>query len=60
MPQITHRVKDGRLVQIVSPQRLREVLDEEGSDYERPKDFGPNDEWCVEDLHPQQDRKTGA
>ncbi len=46
--ETTHRNVDGRLVQIVSPQRLREILDADGDDYSRPKDFGPDDEWYVE------------
>jgi len=47
--EITHRYdKDlGRMVQIVSPERLRRILDEEGSDYDPPSDFGPEDEWEV-------------
>lgn len=47
--EITHKVIDGRVVQIVSPGRLRAILDAEGSDYTRPTDFGPEDEWDVDD-----------
>jgi len=47
--EITHRPDpdDGHMVQIVSPARLREILDENGEDHSRPKDFGPDDEWDV-------------
>lgn len=47
--ELTHRYdkETGHLVQIVSPQRLRELLDEHGENYERPKDFKPEDEWDV-------------
>lgn len=47
MGQVTHKNIDGRLVQIVSAERLREILDESGDDYSRPKDFGPDDGWDV-------------
>jgi hypothetical protein len=46
--QITHqRDEHGNMKQIVSPTRLREILDEDGDDYSRPKEFGPQDEWEV-------------
>jgi hypothetical protein len=35
------------MVQIVSPSRLREILDADGEDYSRPSAFGPDDEWEV-------------
>jgi len=49
--EITHRhdPDDGHIVQIVSPARLREILDKDGEDYSRPRDFGPDDEWNVEE-----------
>ena len=48
MSQVTHTTnEDGSLRQIVSPEVLREILDESGDDYSRPSDFGPNDEWDV-------------
>ena len=49
--EITHIIdqRTRRYVQIVSPQRLREILDLEGSNYTPPKDFRPEDEWVVED-----------
>lgn len=52
MTEITHRTDpDTRaLVQIVSPRRLREILDAEGSDYTRPAGFGSADEWEVEGV----------
>lgn len=47
--EITHRTdpETGRAIQIVSPERLREILDEDGDTYDRPKDFGQDDEWEV-------------
>lgn len=49
--EITHRKDpdDGHMIQLVSPQRLREILDEDGETYERPDGFGSNDEWIVSD-----------
>lgn len=51
MAQITHRIdpETSRMVQIVSADELRKVLDESGDDYSRPRDFGPDDEWDVGD-----------
>ena len=48
--ETTHRrdQETGNMVQIVTPERLREILDADGDDYERPSDFGPDDEWDVE------------
>lgn len=34
-------------MQVVSPDRLREILDADGDDYEPPSGFGPDDEWDV-------------
>lgn len=49
MAQITHEPdRNGVIRQIVSAATLREVLDAEGSDYDRPEDFGPGDEWDVD------------
>ena len=50
MAQTTHRrdQETGNMMQIVTPERLREILDADGDDYERPSDFGPDDEWDVE------------
>ncbi len=46
--QITHQPDErGIMRQIVSPATLRAVLDEDGDDYDQPKDFGPDDEWDV-------------
>ncbi len=45
--EITHQDIDGRLVQVVTPERLREILDEDGDDCVRPRNFGPSDEWIV-------------
>lgn len=47
--EVTHRVdrETGHVVQLVSPERLREILDEDGDTYDRPSDFGPDDEWEV-------------
>jgi len=50
MSETTHiQDDDGHLIQLVSPAELRRILDEDGDDYERPSDFGPNDEWIVEE-----------
>jgi len=48
--EITHQPDpdDGHLIQIVTPERLREVLDADGETYDRPADFGPEDQWEVE------------
>jgi hypothetical protein len=47
MSETTHRYdrERGHLVQIVSPERLRQILLADGDDCSRPKDFGPLDEW---------------
>jgi hypothetical protein len=46
--EITHRPDEhGIMRQIVSAERLREILDTDGDDYIRPKDFKPEDEWDV-------------
>lgn len=46
--EITHQPdENGILRQIVSAARLREILDEDGDDYNRPSDFKPEDEWDV-------------
>jgi len=50
MPEITHRIIDGRYVQLVTPTRLRQILDRDGDTYDRPADFGPDDEWAVDDA----------
>ncbi|MDE2101394.1 MAG: hypothetical protein KGL39_29370 [Patescibacteria group bacterium] len=49
--QVTHQYseREGRLIQLVSPAHLREVLDEQGADYSRPVEWEPGDEWWVED-----------
>lgn len=49
MAEITHRFDrdEKRMRQIVSPERLREILDAGGESYNPPKDFGPDDEWEV-------------
>lgn len=48
-PETTHvpDPDDGHLVQVVSPDRLRALLDEHGDSYDRPDDFRPEDEWYV-------------
>lgn len=47
--EITHIIdpETGNRVQIVSPERLRAILDEDGDNYERPADFTEADEWRV-------------
>jgi hypothetical protein len=48
--EITHRTEaDGRYRQIVSPRRLREILDRDGDDYSKPSWMRPDDEWFVVD-----------
>lgn len=49
--EITHAPspETGELRQIVSPQRLTEILRASGDTLDRPDWFGPNDEWEVED-----------
>lgn len=50
MSEITHQPdENGVMRQIVSPARLREILDADGETYDKPTDFGPDDEWEVED-----------
>lgn len=49
MTQITHQLRDGRYIQIVTPAKLRAVLDADGDDYKRPTDFRDGDEWDVGD-----------
>lgn len=50
MIEITHKLdrETGNYVQVVSPKRLREILDEQGEDYTRPSEFTEEDEWEVE------------
>ncbi len=50
MREITHR-RDagGHMRQIVTPERLREILDADGESYDPPIGFGPDDEWQVSD-----------
>lgn len=49
MREITHRVNErGRYVQIVSPKRLKEILDADSEDYSPPKGWARDDEWIVE------------
>lgn len=45
--EATHKVVDGRYVQVVSPARLREILREDGQTLDRPDDFSDDDEWDV-------------
>ena len=48
--EITHRYdhETERMVQLVSPSRLREILDADGDTHDRPAYFRTNDEWKVE------------
>ena len=48
--EVTHRPDpdDGHMVQLVSPRRLRQILDEDGDSYDPPMGFGANDECNVE------------
>ena len=47
--EVTHRRDPwtGNMRQLVSPERLREILDQDGETYDPPDDFGPEDEWFV-------------
>jgi hypothetical protein len=46
--QITHQPdENGVMRQIVTPETLRQVLEDAGDDYTRPEFFGPADEWDV-------------
>lgn len=49
--EITHRTDrtTGRLVQQVSPARLREILLTDGESLDRPKWLRPDDEWYTDD-----------
>lgn len=51
MLEITHRrdPDTGHYVQVVTPARLREILHADGETHDRPKHFGPDDEWDVDD-----------
>lgn len=50
MAEITHQVdEDGNYRQIVSPAKLRRILDATGDNYDRPKDFSDADEWDIGD-----------
>lgn len=47
--EITHKPDaNGVLRQIVTPARLRQILDRDGDDYSKPVDFKDADEWRVE------------
>lgn len=50
--EVTHVVdkETGRYVQVVSPARLRAILDADGDDYSRPAHLSPDDEWDVEEA----------
>lgn len=50
MAEITHRYNPdtGCMIQIVSSEKLREILDADGDNYEKPNEFKANDEWDVE------------
>lgn len=54
MSQITHQrdPDTGYMVQIVTPTELRRILHRDGDNLERPKDFGPCDEWDVDAEQP--------
>jgi hypothetical protein len=55
MAEITHQMdEDGHMRQIVTARQLTEILREDGDSLDRPKDFGPDDEWDVEDDDTQQ------
>ena len=47
--ETTHRLdrETRRYVQVVSPARLRKILDDAGSSYTPPRGFTEEDEWDV-------------
>ena len=49
--QTTHITdpETGHWEQVVSPERLREILKADGDSEERPRDFTPYDEWLLPD-----------
>jgi hypothetical protein len=55
--EITHDTDpyDGHVRQLVTPERLREILDADGDTYDRPRDFGPDDEWVVAGVDEDED-----
>lgn len=49
MSQITHTPdENGILRQVVSPEELRRILDEDGETYDKPDHFGNEDEWDID------------
>jgi hypothetical protein len=49
--EVTHRLDEhGILRQVVSAARLRQILDADGDDYDRPASFARDDEWFVEEA----------
>lgn len=61
MSEVTHQVDPvtGRLIQIVSAARLTEILRRDGETMDRPKHFGPADEWDVEIAACESGEATG-
>lgn len=57
--EITHRAdpETGRMVQLVSAKRLRQILRQHGETYERPRDFRAGDEW---DVNPSRRARYGG
>lgn len=51
MNEITHRrdPDTGRMVQVVTPERLSQILRRDGDTLDRPSDFDDDDEWEVTD-----------
>jgi len=49
MAEITHMLDDGtgRMVQLVTPERLTEILLDDGNTLDRPAGFRAGDEWFV-------------
>ncbi|MBA3761711.1 MAG: hypothetical protein H0X04_00010 [Chthoniobacterales bacterium] len=49
MCEVTHTTDPltGRAIQIVSPERLREILDTDGDTYDRPRHLADSDDWDV-------------
>ena len=57
--EITHVVDQdtGHMIQVVTPERLREILDEDGDTHDRPEHFAPLDQWYVAERMRRSDRR---
>jgi hypothetical protein len=54
MSEPTHVMDpDGHYRQIVSPRRLRELLEQDGQSLKRPTHLSDSDDWLVDDGEPE-------